>query len=550
MLSLAVILGLAAWSAVFWLVVPPSLRKMTLLALSLVLLFSLQPAVNDTGAGFILPSVTVLMVIGVAWIVQPPEHPLRVMAITCIVAAAIGVIIYFVPQTALILTTARAIILHGEQRELLLIVPTVILLIVVAIRAVPTAVTHGCTWAVVPVSVAVLFIIAGRGVFDDSGPARLNLLVFWNDLPNGQANLFVPALVLVAVPFFGAPLLRSRVIWRRRLALIWLPILIALLYVFKIEGGRSAFDAIYANGRLDLQWLGLSYVAFRLLHVVIDFRLGQVKPPFTLTDFMLYVLLFPTVVSGPITRLEKIVPQFAAFCEPYRLSNLIQGSGRLIRGLFRKFVVADLLAKVALQPSLFPEAPFAESSRVALLIMLYAAFLVFFFDFAGYSDIAIGLGRLYGLQLPENFNRPLSRPNIAQFWSSWHITLSDWFRIYWFTPLSRVLLRTPLRRVQTVIILLAQLSTMVLIGLWHAVSPTWALWGLWNGLGLWGYKMIADNTRGWFADRTQNVRVARIAQAVNVFITFHYVMISFSFVAFSDLASVSRFWSALLGFGR
>ena len=116
-----------------------------------------------------------------------------------------------------------------------------------------------------------------------------------------------------------------------------------------------------------------------------------------------------------------------------------------------------------------------------------------FFDFSGYSDIAIGIGILYGIQLPENFDRPYLRPSLASFWQSWHITLSNWVRFYVFSPLSRALLMRKVSPLAAVFV--AQLATMVIIGLWHGVQWTFVVWGIWHGVGLFIHKMWSDRTR-------------------------------------------------------
>jgi alginate O-acetyltransferase complex protein AlgI len=139
---------------------------------------------------------------------------------------------------------------------------------------------------------------------------------------------------------------------------------------------------------------------------------------------------------------------------------------RIVIGLFKKFVIADSLALFALNAS--------NASQVDgwpwAWILLYAFSLQIYFDFSGYTDIAIGLGHLMGFKLPENFNSPYLQPNITQFWNTWHMSLTQWFRAYYFNPLTRSLrtLKKPLSI--GLIMFITQLSTMVLIGLWHGVS--------------------------------------------------------------------------------
>ena len=216
----------------------------------------------------------------------------------------------------------------------------------------------------------------------------------------------------------------------------------------KAEGGFTA-----------LSWLGFSYVAFRLLHTILDRNAGRL-PAVPLADYVNYVIFFPAFTAGPIDRLERFIRDLH---DPLPLDRQgwLDAGTRFFVGLFKKFVIADALAWIALNDV------FAEqvSSPLWMWVLLYSYSLRIYFDFSGYTDIAIGLGRLLGVRLPENFASPYLKPNLSQFWNSWHMTLTQWFRSYFFNPLTRALRsgKPPAPAVLT--ILIAQVSTMVLIGL-------------------------------------------------------------------------------------
>jgi D-alanyl-lipoteichoic acid acyltransferase DltB (MBOAT superfamily) len=351
--------------------------------------------------------------------------------------------------------------------------------------------------------------------------------VTFPEFPPVISGLGIGLAVLGGLPL-ALPMLRT-VENRKRWAILWLIVMIAGLYVLKVESVR---DSLFSPG-IDYQWIGLSYIAFRLLHVLIDWREDALEQVPSLTDFILYLVFFPTLLAGPITRVEEVTPQLSNL----RPTHIQEGIIRIGIGLFKKFVLAAWVGLIALSPNL------AQTGHgISLLIALYGAFILFFLDFSGYSDIAVGLGLLYGIRLPENFDHPLGRPNIQQFWANWHISLSTWFRQYWFNPLTRRLLQTPLKRRQNTIILITQLSTMVLIGLWHGLTINWVVWGLWNGFGLWGYKVISDRTKKWFRAQTTTPSRARLAAGINGVLTFHYVLISFSFAALPTLDHTVQFW--------
>ncbi|MCC7209573.1 MAG: MBOAT family protein [Anaerolineae bacterium] len=335
---------------------------------------------------------------------------------------------------------------------------------------------------------------------------------------------------------------------RRRLALGFILLIIVLLAVLKTPALQNAATGALLPVQADLTpvwgWLGFSYIAFRLMHVLLDFRasrLGAVN----LRDFALYVTFFPALTAGPIARIEHFTKELAA---PVRLdtARLIDGGRRIGIGLFKKFVLADTLALVALGPGLAAQ---ADAGPALWWLMLYGYAFRIYFDFAGYVDIAIGIGRLAGIGLPENFQAPYLKRNIGQFWNSWHITLSTWFRLYFFTPLSRALMATPLRSQKLLIILIAQVSSMALIGLWHGVALNFVLWGAWHGLGLWLHRTLTERTGGWDAFVAARPALSRVVHVLSVLATFHFVALGWVFFALGDPALILRTLHGLFGMG-
>jgi alginate O-acetyltransferase complex protein AlgI len=180
-------------------------------------------------------------------------------------------------------------------------------------------------------------------------------------------------------------------------------------------------------------------------------------------------------------------------------------------------------------------------------LMVYAYAFRLFFDFSGYSDIAIGIGMLSGIRLPENFTAPYTKRNITAFWNSWHITLSTWFRNYFFTPLSRALMGTPLRSRRLLIIFVAQVCTMILIGMWHGIALNFVLWGAWHGIGLWAHHWITEHSRDWDEYVQARPRLARAIHILSVLVTFHYVALGWIFFTLPDLGLILKAFAALLG---
>lgn len=273
----------------------------------------------------------------------------------------------------------------------------------------------------------------------------------------------------------------------------------------------------------DLNWLGFSYLAFRLLHTLRDRQTGLL-PDMSLREYLTYALFFPALTAGPIDRAERFTPELRALPELHGLDAVrwLDGLIRIGTGLFKKFVIADALAQgVALTPTLAAQA----QSTPWLWVLLYGYALRLFFDFSGYSDIAIGLGILFGIRLPENFDYPYLKTNLTSFWQSWHITLSNWARFYVFSPLSRWLLKRPVKPSPTVIVLMTQLATMITIGLWHGVSWNFLIWGIWHGVGLFVHKEWSGRTRQWYRTLNNKPMQKRLWTFLAWLLTFHYVII-------------------------
>jgi D-alanyl-lipoteichoic acid acyltransferase DltB (MBOAT superfamily) len=162
-------------------------------------------------------------------------------------------------------------------------------------------------------------------------------------------------------------------------------------------------------------------------------------------------------------------------------------------------------------------------------ILLYAYSLRIYFDFSGYTDIAIGLARFLGARLPENFDAPYLKPNLTQFWNSWHMTLTQWFRSYFFNPLTRFLRSRNVPVPQWVMIFFAQTMTMALIGLWHGVTFGFLLWGLWHGFGLFIQNRWSDLIRSRLPAWGRSRFGAQILNYSGIFLTFHFVTLGWLF---------------------
>jgi alginate O-acetyltransferase complex protein AlgI len=292
---------------------------------------------------------------------------------------------------------------------------------------------------------------------------------------------------------------------------------------------------------LDVRWLGFSYVIFRLIHVLRD-RLAGRLPEVCLGDFLTFILFYPAYTAGPIDRLQRFTPELR---RDYRLSGLeVRSAGeRLTWGIFKKFVLADTLALIALNQQNATQI----NSPFWMWVVLYAYAFLIYFDFSGYTDVAIGLGLLTGVRLPENFNRPYLQKNLTIFWNSWHMTLAQWFRAYYFNPLTRFLRSTPRNLPVVLIILLGQVTTMLLIGLWHGITWNFAAWGLWHGVGLFVHNRWSEALRARSVVKPMGKRYATLLQVGSVVLTFQFVTLGWVWFCLPTPELVWQVFGVLFG---
>ncbi len=256
--------------------------------------------------------------------------------------------------------------------------------------------------------------------------------------------------------------------------------------------------------------LGISYIVFKQISYLIDIRWGLVKPG-SLTDFLLYSSLFTIFVAGPIERFERFLPQIKVPAIGFDPGHLREGLRRISIGLFKKLVIADwigyLISPIWHNPQGFP--------AWLRLLALVAYALQIYYDFAGYSDIAIGASRLFGLRIMENFKRPYMARNISDFWRRWHISLSDWIRDYLFFPLSGIC------KNKAWLIFGVPVIAMGLCGLWHGADMRFLIWGIWHGLGL----AFLQYFKIWEKKRSKATRlqIRRLLQRLGPLITLTFV---------------------------
>ena len=264
---------------------------------------------------------------------------------------------------------------------------------------------------------------------------------------------------------------------KRSKKLLWFGIAINLLVLsmFKIV---TTYNATWLSQGLQEHFteatfpLGLSYIIFQAISYLVDVFKGNLVAEPDILNFSLYIMLFPKIIVGPITRYKAVAASLST-PEPQQ-TDVADGIRRFIRGLAKKILIADILAPLV--NAAFRLGPESIQTHIAwLAIIAYA--LQIYFDFAGYTDMALGLGRMMGFEFGENFNHPYISQSIGEFWRRWHISLSTWFRDYVFFPLERRRLKYFGQPINILIVFL-------LTGLWHGITPPFIVWGLLHGVFL------------------------------------------------------------------
>ena len=250
---------------------------------------------------------------------------------------------------------------------------------------------------------------------------------------------------------------------------------LGMLAVFKyldllISAANGLFRLNLPGAHLALP-IGISFYTFQILSYVIDVRRGDVPPARNLVDFAAYVSMFPQLIAGPIVRYVDVAADLRRLNGD--ISTAAAGARRFCMGLAKKVLLANTLASAA--DTAFGMTGSLNFGGAWAGLIAYA--LQIYFDFSGYSDMAIGLGKMLGFSFPENFRYPYVSLSVKEFWRRWHLSLSTWFREYLYIPLGgsrRGKGRT----------LLNLLIVFALCGLWHGANWTFLLWGLWHGLFL------------------------------------------------------------------
>ena len=275
--------------------------------------------------------------------------------------------------------------------------------------------------------------------------------------------------------------------------------------------------------------IGISFFCFETLTYSIDIYSGRVKPLEKLSDYYLYIFFFPKLIAGPIVRFQLIENYIPGPNRILNHQNIIEGFGRFVIGLAKKILIANTLGQ-------FVDANIGSDSALINGMAISTAWLTIisysfqiYFDFSGYSDMALGLAKMFGFSLPENFDNPYTSKSITEFWRKWHITLGNWMCEYLYIPLGG-------NRGGKLKMITNLWLVFLVSGLWHGASWNFVIWGAYHGLFL-----VADR---FFLEKL----LLRFGSFVSTIFTFIVVLIGWVFFRIESLDTAMIFLSRMFTF--
>jgi alginate O-acetyltransferase complex protein AlgI len=329
-------------------------------------------------------------------------------------------------------------------------------------------------------------------------------------------------------------------------------------YFKYIDFGRSAINDLFGTNLVlthVILPLGISFITFQKIAFLVDVHAKKIKS-FTFQDYCLFVLFFPQLIAGPIVHYREMMPQFHNASCRFNKENVAVGLTLLSFGLFKKAVIADQIATFA--TPIYERA--VAGGQISLVLAWIAAIgftLQIYFDFSGYTDMALGIARFFGIRLPQNFNSPLQASSIIDFWLRWHMTLTRFLTAYVYNPLVLWLTRSRMSKglpgltgrgttigAFATLLMFPLLLTMFISGLWHGAGYGFIVWGLLHGVYLTinhAWRFVVP--RLWQARR----QYAHIMRPLGQLLTFVSVTLSMVFFRSPTIASAIDILQGMIG---
>jgi alginate O-acetyltransferase complex protein AlgI len=298
--------------------------------------------------------------------------------------------------------------------------------------------------------------------------------------------------------------------------------------------------------------LGISFFTFTQIAYLIDLSQGQAQPQ-NIVEYGLFVSFFPHLIAGPIIHHKEMMPQFLSKTDPHlKMDDMLLGISWFVLGLAKKCILADYFGPYA-------DASFASSRTLGmpaawLGIVLYS--LQLYFDFSGYSDMALGLARMFSIRFPLNFNSPYKSASIIEFWQRWHMTLSRYFTLYLYNPVSLAVNRRRLRAGKKIsqkgaktvpgfsaMIAFPTMVTMVLVGLWHGAGLQFLIFGVLHGF----YLTVNQAWRLFRGEAAERQEKSWLSRAGSILLTYGLLLISLVIFRANGIPEAFRYLAVMTG---
>jgi D-alanyl-lipoteichoic acid acyltransferase DltB (MBOAT superfamily) len=348
----------------------------------------------------------------------------------------------------------------------------------------------------------------------------------------------------VAMAFCLAGYICARLVRDRGAAVLasCLAILVAAFVYLRGYTSAGFLTATHQEAGVALvAFAGLSFLFFRIVHVVVDNASGTIER-LSLVRYLNYCLSFPTLLMGPIQRYQDFAAQWTGEKTdevPRTFEDCVDAGNRILRGLLKAFVLAPFIAPYALRPGL----PIDTMAAGELLLKIYAFYVFLYLEFSGYCDIVIGIGTLMNLRPPENFRFPFAARNVSEYWLRVHRSLTLWLTDYIFTPLYRATIgRAGLPPSSYVAVAISLIATMAIAGAWHGTTLNFLVFGLIHGVALalvrlYEQMMVRNLGRARFRRFAETPYVTVAA----VFLTYNFTSLAYTFFVLDMHESVAVF---------
>lgn len=346
---------------------------------------------------------------------------------------------------------------------------------------------------------------------------------------------FAGILIFLALPLVYIHLSKKRPM------LLW-PFVAGLIVLFVYLNGYTWLTGVVPADKAIFfpRIFGLSYILFRQIDVMVHVRaetVGNVK----IRDYLNYLFSFYTVIAGPIQRFSGFLTSFENAEPLSRKEDILRELHRAANGMLKALVLGVLFKDIS--DSAFEKMLIHGGDIGSLVTILYCYPLFIYFNFSGYCDLVIALGRWAGFTIPENFRRPYMARNMIEFWNEWHITLSEWLRDFLYQPLFKYLLSGPLAKHLYAAQYASIFVTFFVAGIWHGTTFNFVVFGILHGLGMALSMMYRDRMINYLGKKGyKKYREKKKVAFIERLVTLHFVCFTFLFFEYN----LSRMWSFIL----